>query len=682
MRHPQAEVLLRELLEAFQAKYPSVEATRIVSAAHYADQCHEGQLRKSGDPYITHPLTVALYCAQSGLDEVTILAALLHDVVEDCSVTLETIAEKYGPAVARITDGVTKAAKGPGETELTYHKLLSRAASDVRVLLIKVFDRLHNLRTLDSMPPEKQKKKARESFLYADIAERLGMWAVATAILELVLRILYPKEVETLMERLRDPRLRVEAADVRTRLADALPKQEVHVYWRPLGWFYDRVAGRLHTGLENSSYYDLLVLTEDVKGVYAAFGEIHRQFRVVPGQVFDFVANPKANDYQGLHTMIHLRGRHKVRLASREMHRRNEDGVLYRFLEQPQALSYYRHYLEMLRQMTEERDLLVDDVMAHLAPRAPILVLTPAGDRIHLPQKATALDFAFHIHTELGLRMSGAVVNGQKVGLDHQLSEGDLVEVLTSPEAGPERSWLEVPATVLARQAVRRALGRRIRQKAVLLGRQLLEPHLNGLMQARHGIDGRTLSRPALPADHLLEDLLYDGPKALSRWIALDPALEPLRSLRRSDFYAGFCPEVTERDPFFHVAECCTPLPGEPILCELLRGQGGVLHRADCASLARSRSVPARWAFADPVRVLELELRAKDRAGLVSDILDAFRDLKLSLSSVDARIEGDEGLVSIEAVGVPLSTLAEAGPRLRQVQGVTSARWRLRPRRH
>jgi GTP diphosphokinase / guanosine-3',5'-bis(diphosphate) 3'-diphosphatase len=678
MLHPQAETLLRELLDAFQAKYPSADATRIVAVAHFADLSHDGQLRKSGDPYITHPLTVALYCAQSGLDEVTILAALLHDVVEDSGVTLETISEKYGPAVARIIDGVTKAAKGPGETELTYHKLLSRAASDVRVLLIKVFDRLHNLRTLDAMPPEKQKKKARESFLYADIAERLGMWAIATEILDLVLRILYPEQVEALLGRFSAPQLRDEAAEVRQRLSDVLPKHEVQVYWRPLGWFYDRAAGRLRTSEESSSYYDLLVLTEDLKGVYSAFGVIHRQFRVVPGQVLDFVANPKANDYQGLHTMIHLRGRHKVRLMSREMHRRNEDGVLHRFLEQQQALSYYRHYLDMLRQMTEERDLLVDDVMAHLAPRAPILVLTPAGDRIHLPQKATALDFAFSIHTELGLHMSGAVVNGQKVGLDHELKEGDLVEVLTSPEAGPQRSWLEVPVTVLARQAVRRALGRRIRQKASLLGRQLLEPHLEALFEGQRGIDGRVLSKIALPSEGVLEDLLYDGPKVLTRWIALDPVLEALRSLRRADFYAGFCPEVTEHDPFFQVAECCTPLPGESILCELQRAHGGLLHREDCARVVRARSVPARWAFADPVRTMELSMRAKDRAGLVSDILEAFRDLKLSLSSVDARIEGAEGLVSIEAVDVPLSTLASAGPRLRQVQGVTAVRWSLR----
>ena len=585
---------------------------------------------------------------------------------------------RYGPAVARIIDGVTKAAKGPGETELTYHKLLSRASSDVRVLLIKVFDRLHNLRTLDAMPPEKQKKKARESFLYADIAERLGMWAIATEILDLVLRVLYPDQVEMLLGRLRDPRLHGEAEEVRARLADALPEYDVKVHWRPLGWFYDRPAGRMRTGLEASSFYDLLVLTEDIRGVYQAFGMVHRQFRVVPGQVFDFVANPKANDYQGLHTMVYLRGRHKVRLASREMHHRNEDGVLHRFLEQPQAISYYRHYLDMLHQMTEERDLLVDDVMAHLAPRAPILVLTPAGDRIHLPQRATALDFAFAIHTELGLHMTGAIVNGQKVGLDQRLNEGDLVEVLTSPDAGPERAWLEVPETVLARQAVRRALIRRIRQTAVLLGRSLLEPHLEGLWKAQKGLDGRRLSAPALPSENVLEDLLYDGPKALSRWIALDPALEPLRNLRRADFYADFCPEVTERDPFFQVAECCTPMPGEPILCELLRTQGGLMHRMDCTSLARSRSVPARWAFADPVRLIEIALRGKDRAGLVSDVLGAFRDLRLSLSSVDARIEGDEGLVSIEAIGVPIETLATAGPRLRQVLGVTSVRWSLR----
>jgi GTP diphosphokinase / guanosine-3',5'-bis(diphosphate) 3'-diphosphatase len=680
MLHVEAEHLLRELLDAFQPKHPGVDTTRIIAAAHYADICHDGQYRKSGAPYITHPMTVAIYCAKAGLDEVTILAALLHDVVEDCGVALETVSERYGPAVARIIDGVTKAQKGPGETELTYHKLLSRAAADVRVLLIKVFDRLHNLRTLEAMPPEKQKKKARESFLYGDISERLGMWAVAAEIQDRILRILYPEQVAALLLRLEDERLKGEAEEVRTRLADSLPEAEVQIHWRPLGWFYDRALGRLRTNLESSFFYDVVVLTRDVEAMYHAFGTVHRQYRVVPGQVFDFLANPKANDYQAVHTMIHLRGRHKVRIMSRELHRRNEDGVLYRFLEQPQALSYYRQYLKMLHQMTEERDLLVDDVMAHLAPRAPILVLTPAGDRIHLPQKATALDFAFHIHTDLGLHMVGAVVNDQRVGIAHALTEGDLVEVLTDPQAGPERWWLDVPVTVLARQAVRRALARRIRQRAVALGRELIEPHLKTLAEVQ-GLDGRTLGAVQMPADGVLEDLLYDGPKALTRWISLDPALEPLKNLRKADLVGDYCAEVTEQDPFFQVAECCTPLPGEPIVCEVQRGQGGLLHRTECEDFARIRTLPARWAFGDPVPAIRLELRAKDRSGLVSDVLEAFRDLRFSLSSVDAHVDGGEGLVCIEAVQVPVETLSTAGPRLRGVPGVTAVRWSLRQAR-
>ncbi len=670
-----AETLLAEILETFQRIYPDGELGRIRAAAHHAEELHRGQARKSGEPYITHPFMVALYCARAGLDELTILGALIHDTVEDTSASLESISEVYGPALARIIDGVTKATKGPGEAVLTYHKLLSRAALDIRVLIIKVFDRLHNLRTLDALPPKKRKRKARESFLYADIAKRLGMWAVARQIQDLILRVLQPGELEILHRQRADENLLAEAGRALQSLERELPQFEVRIAWRPFGMFYDRESGKLKVDIDPSSHYDLLVLTDTPEQVYQAFGVIHRRLRVLPSQVFDYIANPKANDYRSLHTTIYLQGSHKVRIATREMQRCNEDGVLHRFLEQPKAFSYYRRYLDMLAQMTEEQDLRVEDVMSHLAAQGGIQLLTPAGDRIHLPGGATALDFAFQIHTDLGLHMTGAVVNGRVVGIEHGLSDGDVVEVLTSPEAGPERYWMELPRTVVARQAIQRALAQAIQSRAVELARRLLKPHVETLLAE----DGREAF--ARISEEMLEEFLYGGPKQLHRWVEILPAFKPLTRLSRSELYQGFCAEVTERDPFFQTTCSCSPLPGEPIRCELIAGQGGSLHLESCGILRKNkRRLPACWRFSDPLPVIYLEIRGADRPALAADVLMPFQGF--SLSGLNAHKERGEGVVMLQAISIDLHTLANVASRLRQIPGLRSIFWSLRRRRN
>jgi GTP pyrophosphokinase len=659
------------LLERVKRIRPTADLELIEHAYHFADWAHSGQTRLSGEPYITHPWNVALIVADMGLDDPSIAAALLHDVVEDTEVEMATIVQEFGEEVARLVEGVTKLRR------LQFHtfrqeqvenlrKVLVAMAQDVRVILIKLADRLHNLRTLDPLPEEKRKATALETLqIYAPIAHRLGIWRIKWELEDLAFKHLDPvayRELARKVEKKRSERVHlIEKAIQQLQRALTEAGLEATVQGRPkhLWSIYQKMQ---REGVDIDRIYDLIALRVIVNTeaeCYLALGVVHKLWAPLPGMFTDYIAKPKPNGYQSLHTKVVGPDGEimEVQIRTWEMHRNAEYGIAahWRYKEvgdEPQrkpdaldqALAWLRELMEMNRDIWDASEF-TRSVIGDLF-RDQVFVFTPKGDVIDLPKGSTPIDFAYRIHTEIGHRCIGAKVNGKLVPLDYQLQTGDVVEIITSKHPkGPSPDWLRFVKTSLARNRIKRYLKEQSYAENLQRGRELLAEALEkaglslGEVLESGKLDELAKAYQLQNANDLLAAIGWGSVSVQSVVNKLKPPAPKPRVTVVNPTEAVTLP-ARKGTMLYRLAKCCTPVPNDPIVGYISRGRGIIVHRTDCRNIIRlqeaepERIVALDWGFplSEPVTA-RLRVVAYDRIGLLSDVSNAISSKGVSIIS-------------------------------------------------
>jgi guanosine-3',5'-bis(diphosphate) 3'-pyrophosphohydrolase len=682
----QLDLKFIELVEKVRQSRPGEDLELLRRAYDFAVEHHAEQTRLSGELYVSHPLSVAHVLADMRLDVAVLAAALLHDTVEDTGTTLAEIREQFGAEVARLVEGTTKISRldllAPETRQAeNLRKMLLAMVNDVRVVLIKLADRLHNMRTIAYLPLERQQRIARETLeIYAPIAHRLGMGAMRAELEELAFACLEPEAYQELRRRL-EPRVRVyekllgELQDtIRKKLVENSIPAEVEGRIKRLYSIHQKIQRQQRT---LDQIYDLLavrIITDSVRNCYAALGVIHQLWPPVPGRFKDFIAMPRPNLYQSLHTTVMRAGQpFEVQIRTQEMHRIAEYGVCahWKYKEgasgseqDEQRIAWLRQLIEWVQEMEEPSEFL-STLRIDLYPEE-VYTFTPRGDVIVLPRGATPVDFAYAIHTEVGHQCVGARVNGQIVPLRYQLANGDVVEILTQKGHGPSRDWLSFVRTSRARSKIRQWVNLQERRQATELGRRLLEKEARELGLA---LKKREPELARLSADHgcaQLEDL-YAG-IGFGKWSArqilaracgqplgekaprsprLGSAVRRLLGLRECAIRVRGLDDV-----LVYRAHCCNPIPGDRIVGYVTRGRGVAVHSADCPNVENllyesDRRIEVEWADV-PTGVYQVRLRAftEDRPGILAGITAAIsnaganiRSLESTSAEMRARIE-------------------------------------------
>jgi len=648
-----------------------------------AREAHAEQRRASGEPYIQHSLAVADILVSLKLDPETVAAAILHDVVEDTEITLETIEKEFGAGVARLVDGVTKmqlidfqSGREKGKQEHAHaeslRKLLLAMAEDVRVVLIKLADRLHNMRTLSHLPEAKQRRIARETLdIYAPLANRLGIWQIKWELEDLAFRYLEPatyKDVARFLDERRVDRERyIEKAVgvIRAELDRAGIKAEISGRPKHLYSIWKKMRRK---GLSFNELYDVRavrIIVEKLADCYAALGVVHTLWRHIPREFDDYIATPKANNYQSIHTaVIGPEGKTlEVQIRTREMHEHSELGVAshWRYKEGARGDALYDQKIAWLRQLLEWKDESTDagdfiDRFKSEVFQERVYVLTPQGDVMDLPQGATPLDFAYHIHTEIGNRCRGAKVDGRIVPLTYELKSGEQVEILTTARGAPSRDWLNPQLGFLrtsrARAKARQWFKQQNVEESIAAGRTALDRELHRL--------GVT----SLSHDKLANAMRFEQVNDLLAAIGRGDVTPGQLAHRISEVAVPESPptEIAVAAPrrrrvgapsddvhihgvgnlLTHMARCCRPAPGDAIIGFITRGKGVTIHRRDCTNILklpaekRARLIEVEWSSAnDGTYPVEIEVEAIDRSGLLRDITSILANEKISVDAVN-----------------------------------------------
>jgi guanosine-3',5'-bis(diphosphate) 3'-pyrophosphohydrolase len=676
--HPELEPLVKSLRQY----HPKSDVKLLERAYDMATYLHRDQKRNSGDPYITHPLAVAMVLAELGMTVPTLVAALLHDTVEDTEYSLSDLRDDFGDEVARLVDGVTKLDKvkyGQASAAETVRKMVVAMAKDIRVLVIKLADRLHNMRTLEFLPPDKQERIARDTLeIYAPLAHRLGMNTIKWELEDLAFATLFPKLFEEIVRLVgtRAPSRELYLSKVVAAVEEDLHEARIKasVTGRPKHYYsiYQKMIVRGH---DFADIYDLVgvrILVESVRDCYAVLGIFHSRWNPVPGRFKDYIAMPKFNMYQSLHTTVIGPAGKPVELQIRtyDMHRAAEFGVAahWRYKQHdvggksgPDDFGWLRQLLEWQRE-TEDPGEFLDTLRFDLGSNE-VFVFTPKGDVVALPSDATPVDFAYAVHTEVGHRCVGARVNGKLVPLESKLDNGDVVEVFTSKSegAGPSRDWLSFVASPRARNKIKAWFSKERREEAIEQGKDQL---------------AKTMRKQGLPLQRLLtnagllqiaQDLhqpditgLYaaigegqvSAQTVVQRLVAAlggeDGTRDDIAEMVAPTRIAGrrspaSDPGVVVRgadDVWVKLSKCCTPVPGDEITGFVTRGQGVSVHRADCANIRAlaeteaERLVPVDWApTAASVFLVNIQVEALDRARLLSDVTRTLSDQHVNILS-------------------------------------------------
>ncbi|HXT15468.1 MAG TPA: bifunctional (p)ppGpp synthetase/guanosine-3',5'-bis(diphosphate) 3'-pyrophosphohydrolase [Gemmatimonadaceae bacterium] len=691
--------------------HEKLDREMLVRAYRFSEIAHRGQVRNSGDPYITHSVEVAKILAELQLDTVTVAAGILHDVIEDTDVTLRDVEEEFGKQIAEIVDGLTKIAKLPsgGSTQErqveSYRKLLLSIAKDARVIIVKLADRLHNMRTLDYLPPEKRKRIAQETRdLYAPLAHRFGMAKLRWELEDLAFKHLESEEYKALAKKVSQKRAEREA--LIKQMADPLIERlgkagirAVDVSGRPkhLWSIYKKMKQREKPYEE---IYDLLairVMVDTVPDCYHALGIIHDGWTPVQERIKDYIAQPKSNGYQSLHTTVFGPGKqlYEVQIRTRDMHRTADYGIAahWRYKEDVKSdeldrhLSWFRQVLE-LQMDAKTPDEFLEFLKLDLY-QDEIFVFTPTGDVIQLPKGATPIDFAFAVHTEIGLHCAGARINGRIAPLSRPLRNSETVEVITSQTAKPTRDWLAHVRTGRARHKIRQVLKREAQSSAEKLGQEILDREIKRRRLSK--LDDDELDRAAkelslMDGTHLLASI---GQGDVNITLALKHIYPDAVDTEpaKQNVFERFVDRVTRTSKGVRIqgvdglmvryAQCCQPVPGDPVVGYVTRGRGVSIHRADCPNLLLLAHEPERrleidWQEAQGERFLvRLALEGNDRRGLYADVAAAVSstgtDIKsMDLKSVDGRTSGSI-LVEVENL-VHLEKIMRA---TRRVKGIT-----------
>ncbi len=684
--------VLEPLIKTVRNTHPKADLRLIERAYDVAAHFHRHQKRKSGDPYITHPLAVATILAELGMNTETLCAALLHDTVEDTPYTLEELRDDFGDEIAALVDGVTKLDKvkyGEAAEAETVRKMVVAMSRDIRVLVIKLGDRLHNMRTLRYMPRHKQEKKARETLeVFAPLAHRLGMNTLKWELEDLAFATLYPKRFDEIARLVseRAPRRDVYLQEVIENVSADLREARIKatVTGRPKHYYsiYQKMIAR-DVGFDD--IYDLVgirVLVDSVRDCYAALGSIHARWNPVPGRFKDYIAMPKFNMYQSLHTTVIGPEGKPVELQIRTwgMHRRAEYGVAahWKYKEETVGgrkagdMQWLRQLLDWQKETADPAEFL-ESLRFDLSV-SEVFVFTPKGDVIALPQGATPVDFAYAIHTEVGHRCIGARVNGRLVPLESTLDNGDAVEVFTSksPDAGPSRDWLGFVKSARARNKIKHWFSKERRETAIESGKDSIAR----AMRKQNMPLQRMMSAEALLA--LARDMRYADVSSLYAAVGeghvsaqtvvqrlvealggVESAEEDLAEIvlpthRRRSRPAGGPGVVVADDPdvWVRLSRCCTPVPGDAIVGFVTRGHGVSVHRADCANVESLKSQPDRlidvkWSPGeDSVFLVAIQVEALDRPRLLSDVTRVLSDQHVNILSASVTTTRDRVAVS------------------------------------
>ncbi|MBV8298629.1 MAG: bifunctional (p)ppGpp synthetase/guanosine-3',5'-bis(diphosphate) 3'-pyrophosphohydrolase [Candidatus Eremiobacteraeota bacterium] len=699
---------------------PSLDGAWLERVYEVADRAHEGQRRASGEPYVAHPLAVADVLADLEMDRATIAAALLHDVVEDTVLTNEQVAEEFGPEIAALVDGVTKLTRIPYQSKEdaqveNLRKMFLAMAKDIRVIIIKLADRLHNMRTLSSLPAAKQQAIARETIeIYAPIAHRLGIWRVKWDLEDLSLRYLDPDAYRDIAERVAKKRVEREEAVARviTELKAEFEKVGVKADTTGRPKHFYSIHKKMLKGRDFSTIYDLTavrVIVDTVKDCYGALGVVHAMWKPLPGRFKDYIAMPKPNMYQSLHTTVVGPGGDplEVQIRTWEMHRTSEYGIAAHWHykegskndDTGQKLHWLRSLLEWQNDMRDSR-MFMENLKLDLFD-TQVFIFSPKGDVFSMPALATPLDFAYQVHTDVGHHCVGAKVNGKIVPLDSQIKNGDIVEILTNKTSRPSLDWLSIVKTSSAKHKIKQWFRKEKKEENTLRGQEAVEAEL-----ARAGLRVDVARGDVI--EKVAKKLNYHTPTDMLAAIGFGDVtasnvVQRIREETKSDNVVAIAalprPTSARRvarnasgiriagvdDVLVRLSKCCSPVPGDPIMGFVTIGRGVSVHRADCPNTAYMNAAPERILEAEWLdqrsltHAVDIEIEANDRNGLLQDILGVAAELKTQISSVKAGTKRELALISLT---VQISDLDHLQKLLRKLNAIKDVRnvWRVTKR--
>ena len=706
---------IERLLEALPEHTSSTDEELIRRAFESAKNSHKGQKRASGEPYINHCLAVATIMAELGAPTPTIVAALLHDSVEDTDLTLDDLERDFGSEVAQLVDGVTKlthlprvsrSSQGerPERRELaneTLRKTFLAMGDDVRVVVIKLADRLHNMRTLSHLSAERRERIAVETIeIFAPLASRLGIWQVKWELEDLAFRYVHPDEYKLLADQVtirrvdREEDMKAIREDVDLLLKETEIEAEVRARPKHLYSIYRKMERKDVPFEEVYDIRGVRVLLESESDCYTALGIIHNRWKPVPGTFDDYIATPKDNFYQSLHTAVIFDDGKTVEVQIRtpEMEENAEFGIAahWRYKEGRARDDGFERRVNWLRSLMEWRQDITDagdfvDAMKSDVFEDRVFVFTPQGDVIDLPVESTPIDFAYHIHTEIGHRCRGARVNGKLVSLDTKLNTGDSIEILTTKRGGPSRDWLnpslEMVKSQRARSKIRQWFRKQAREQNISHGRQLVDREVRRLGIQKFDIDSLAEEMSFTSGDELLAAVGVGDinlGKIVNRAVErADPLPEPIdrpwtpkESVEVS--VLGLTGLLT------HMGRCCNPVPGDPIIGYVTRGRGATIHRQDCPNVLRikdkERLVSVSWGKAKDTYPVSVQIRAYDRDGLMRDVSTLVSNEGISMSSIHVSTEESLAIFDLVMGITDLSQLSRVLNRLEALPNVLEAR--------
>ncbi len=694
------EQLYQALVARVRKYHPSTDISMIEKAYRIAKEAHKDQVRKSGEPYIIHPLWVGIILADLEMDKETIVAGMLHDAVEDTDMTLEDITKEFGEEVALLVDGVTKL----GQLSYSQDKLEVQAenlrkmflamAKDIRVIIIKLADRLHNMRTLEFMTPAKQQEKARETMdIYAPIAQRLGISKIKTELDDLSLKYWKPDVYYQLVKDLNERKTEREefvqqiVAEVSKHMKNANIKAKVYGRVKHFFSIYKKMVNQNKTLDQVYDLFAVRIIVDSVKDCYAALGVIHEMYTPIPGRFKDYIAMPKPNMYQSLHTtLMGPSGQpFEIQIRTEEMHKTAEYGIAahWKYKEgadaaksmasQEAKLNWLRQILEWQRDMSDNReflsllkgdlDLFAEDVYC----------FTPNGDVKNLPNGSTPVDFAYAIHSAVGNKMVGARVNGKLVNIDYKIQNGDRIEILTSQNSkGPSRDWLNIVKSTQAKNKINQWFKKQFKEENIVRGKELivsycrskniellniLKPKYQQIVQKKYGFRDwdavlAAIGHGGLKEGQVVNRLQEEYEKEHKKEITDETILEKISEANRQKVHiarskSGIVVKGIN-DMAVRFSKCCNPVPGDEIVGFVTRGRGMSIHRTDCVNMLhlsaaeRERLIDAEWEDTSDAEgggqyLAELKIFADDRQGLLMDVTKVFTEEKIDVKSVNTR---------------------------------------------
>lgn len=731
------EKLYEELIASVRKYHPSTDISLIEKAYNIANEAHKGQLRKSGEPYIIHPLCVGIILADLELDKETIVAGLLHDVVEDTVMTDVEIAAEFGEEVALLVDGVTKLGQLSYDADKVevqaenLRKMFLAMAKDIRVILIKLADRLHNLRTLKYMTPEKQKEKARETMdIYAPIAQRLGISKIKIELDDLSLKYLEPDAYYDLVRQIdqrksvREEYIQSLVEEVRTHIREAGITAQIDGRAKHFFSIYKKMVNQDKTLDQIYDLFAIRIIVDSVKDCYAALGVIHEMYKPIPGRFKDYIAMPKPNMYQSLHTtLIGPTGQpFEIQIRTYEMHRTAEYGIAahWKYKEasnnggivapatvtEEEKLSWLRQILEWQRDMSDNKEfmsLLKSDLDLF---SDTVFCFTPTGDVKNLPNGSTPIDFAYNIHSAVGNKMIGAKVNGKLVPIDYIIQNGDRIEVITSQNSkGPSRDWLNIVKSTQAKNKINQWFRSELKEENIIRGKELLsacckakgiilsdinKPEYQNKIMRKYGFHDwnsclATVGHGGLKEGQIVNRMYEEYKKDHLTRITDEEVLEaisenkdkaPAKRSKSGIIVKGLY------DVAVHFSKCCSPVPGDEIVGFVTRGRGVSVHRTDCVNIInlsemeRERLIDAEWQHDEEsenvgLYLAEIKIYGNNRTGLLVDITRAFTEREIDINAIHSKTS-KQGIATID---VSFSTKGRAEltsviDKLRQIESV------------